>query len=154
MTIQHQLITDPNVHEPKGITTAASSTVYVANGVGSGSWRKHDFSMTYTIADASIAGPTNFWIVVPYQSLLAKAYVIVDAAFSANQTIAFQIGGVPVTGGTINLLTAGSGAGSIYSCTPSALNAISAGAGLKIVNTGGSAAPFIAELTLIFTPTA
>ena len=37
--IEHVNITDPNIHEPKGITTATNKEVYVANGSGSGSWR-------------------------------------------------------------------------------------------------------------------
>ena len=35
---EHSAITDPNIHEPKGVATATSGTVYVANGAGSGSW--------------------------------------------------------------------------------------------------------------------
>lgn len=35
---EHASLTDPNIHEPKGIAGASASTVYVANGAGSGSW--------------------------------------------------------------------------------------------------------------------
>lgn len=38
ITIQHSLITDPNLHEPKGIAAAAANKVYVSDGLGSGSW--------------------------------------------------------------------------------------------------------------------
>jgi hypothetical protein len=38
MSIAHADLEDPFVHEPKGISTAASGNVYVANGSGSGSW--------------------------------------------------------------------------------------------------------------------
>lgn len=38
MTIQHNLITDPNIHEPKGVSSAAIGKVYVADGAGSGDW--------------------------------------------------------------------------------------------------------------------
>lgn len=38
MTIQHELIVDPKIHEPKGASTAAAFTVYVSNGSGSGAW--------------------------------------------------------------------------------------------------------------------
>lgn len=40
MTIQHSLITDPNIHEPKGVASAAIGNVYVADGAGSGVWQK------------------------------------------------------------------------------------------------------------------
>lgn len=34
--VQHSTLTDPNLHEPKGISTAAANTVYLANGSGTG----------------------------------------------------------------------------------------------------------------------
>jgi hypothetical protein len=34
----HKAITDPELHEPKGASTAQSGTVYVADGAGSGDW--------------------------------------------------------------------------------------------------------------------
>lgn len=40
MTIQHSSITDPNIHEPKGVNTAAANTAYLADGAGSGTWGK------------------------------------------------------------------------------------------------------------------
>ena len=40
MAIQHNVITDPNIHEPKGATSAVSETAYVANGAGSGVWKR------------------------------------------------------------------------------------------------------------------
>ena len=40
MTIEHKDITDPNIHEPKGVNAAAINTFYKANGTGSGTWSK------------------------------------------------------------------------------------------------------------------
>lgn len=42
MAVEHKDIVDAQRHEPKGISTAVSSTVYVSNGAGSGTWRKID----------------------------------------------------------------------------------------------------------------
>lgn len=39
-TVQHSAITDPNIHEPKGITSATINEVYVSDGSGSGTWQK------------------------------------------------------------------------------------------------------------------
>lgn len=36
MTVQHVDITDPNLHEPKGVAAAAVGQVYVTDGLGSG----------------------------------------------------------------------------------------------------------------------
>ena len=37
--VNHSSLTDPYLHEPKGVAAAASGEVYVANGAGSGAWR-------------------------------------------------------------------------------------------------------------------
>ena len=36
--VQHSSLTDPNLHEPKGISTASANQLYLANGSGSGTW--------------------------------------------------------------------------------------------------------------------
>lgn len=38
--VEHVNIDDPNIHEPKGASTATVGQVYVADGAGSGSWEK------------------------------------------------------------------------------------------------------------------
>ena len=42
MTIEHKLIPDVDLHEPKGVASAATGTIYHANGASSGSWKKVD----------------------------------------------------------------------------------------------------------------
>lgn len=36
--VQHSGLTDPNLHEPKGISSAANNQLYLSNGSGSGTW--------------------------------------------------------------------------------------------------------------------
>jgi len=36
--LEHSTIADPNIHEPKGVSSASNGTVYVADGAGSGAW--------------------------------------------------------------------------------------------------------------------
>jgi hypothetical protein len=40
MSIQHVNIPNAQLHESKGVSTAAANSVYIANGTGSGVWRK------------------------------------------------------------------------------------------------------------------
>lgn len=75
MTIQHNTITDPDIHEPKGIATATVGKVYTANGSGSGTWayppgKPHaeiyitSGSTTHTLAGSSaytILNPSGEW---------------------------------------------------------------------------------------------
>jgi len=39
-TVQHSSLTGSETHEPKGVSTALANEVYVADGVGSGEWKK------------------------------------------------------------------------------------------------------------------
>lgn len=39
-TIEHSQLTDPDLHEPRGASTAVASRVYVSDGLGSGSWQQ------------------------------------------------------------------------------------------------------------------
>lgn len=55
--MEHSALTGSNLHESKGVSTAAVSTVYVADGVGSGAWS--------TISNASLATAAK-----PFQSQL------------------------------------------------------------------------------------
>lgn len=38
--INHELIADPYIHEPKGAASATANKVYVATGTGTGTWKK------------------------------------------------------------------------------------------------------------------
>jgi len=39
MTIEHDSILDPEIHEPKGVASALPDKVYVSNGAGGGDWQ-------------------------------------------------------------------------------------------------------------------
>jgi len=41
--VEHVNITDPNIHEPKGIASASNGQVYVADGAGSGDWTTYNW---------------------------------------------------------------------------------------------------------------
>jgi hypothetical protein len=55
-TVQHSALTDPNLHEPKGVSTAAAGKVYVANGSGSGVWQ---YPAGHAYADMYITGSST-----------------------------------------------------------------------------------------------
>ena len=59
--IAHKNLTDPQLHEPKGISAANEGAVYVANGVGSGVWQALPFgALNYTpMSTADITGYTT-----------------------------------------------------------------------------------------------
>lgn len=39
--VNHSTLTDPYLHEPKGVAAASAGEVYIANGAGSGNWTQN-----------------------------------------------------------------------------------------------------------------
>lgn len=57
MTIQHRLISDSELHEPKGVVSAIQGAAYVADGVGSGTWKKVSSTELQGLSgDSGVAG--------------------------------------------------------------------------------------------------
>jgi hypothetical protein len=57
LTIQHSVIPDGQRHEPKGISTATTKQIYVADGAASGVWRKiNDLDMDYSVKANNLFG--------------------------------------------------------------------------------------------------
>lgn len=52
--VNHSTLTDPYLHEPKGVAAASSGSVYVSNGAGSGAWvHPHHYVSAYVAFDSS-----------------------------------------------------------------------------------------------------
>lgn len=56
MAVEHVDATDPEIHEPKGISAAADGQVYVADGIGAGDWLDNIHNVH---ADMEITGNTT-----------------------------------------------------------------------------------------------
>ena len=137
MTIEHSLIEDPNIHEPKGVATAGAGKFYVADGSGSGSWGFTSHYLTLDIPD--ITTVTDYYVVAPFTGTITKIYSVIDGVIaSANKVLTASINGTDVTNGAITIAYSGSAAGDVDSCTPTALNTVTAGQAIKIAATGAT----------------
>ena len=96
--IQHSAITDPNIHEPKGITTASNGQVYVADGGGSGDWK---FTTGHAFGELFISGNTTT------QTLAAASGTAVLNPAGAWQANGFQNVTLTPASGTITVTGAG-----------------------------------------------
>lgn len=72
--IDHSTLTDPFLHEPKGVSTASAGQVYTANGAGSGVWveshRLVGGYLTYSIGSPyAFAATTSDTVLNPTFSL-------------------------------------------------------------------------------------
>ena len=90
MSIQHRLIPDAELHEPKGAATAANHQAYVANGSGSGTWKLID--TTDLKGGTGDAGSNNKYMRTDgTNGLTAKTDCIHGLMSITNNTNAFAI---------------------------------------------------------------
>lgn len=112
MTVQHADIPDGKIHEPKGISTAPSGTVYVANGSGSGTWKKTD---TTTISGLTgDGGNTNLRALSNgangLQFKTDSAYGVMEIVNNPNAFIVTAAADATLNSNTDYVLLAGTGA--------------------------------------------
>lgn len=154
MAIQHSaIVLDADNHEPKGAPTASAGKVYVSNGSGTGAWSWPKASITLDIANLDTVA--DYYLVIPYAATINKVYSVIDSAIAgADKIVTASIGGTAITNGALTIAIAGSVAGDIDSCTPTAANTIAEGAAIKFAATGASTGAARAHLTVIYTRTA
>ena len=93
MAVQHVDITDPDLHEPKGVSTALIGQAYIADGAGSGTWS--DFARTLLGAQGYAEANAT-----------ATAVAAVDTALAvALGTTVAEVGATGFTVSTAGLIT-------------------------------------------------
>jgi hypothetical protein len=99
MTIAHATLTGAALHEPKGIATADSGTVYVADGAGSGSWSAIGTS-SFTGAISAFMTPLvpTGWLECDGSDISTTTYSSLYEAVTIQQTGTRSIGTAIITG--------------------------------------------------------
>src|SRR3990172_5109794 len=102
MSTFHKDITEANLHQPKGVSTAAVDTVYVANGAGSGTWEAPPFSTQIITAFPDVSSAGSRYSVSSVTGTIDKIWSVLHGAITANDsTLTFFINGVQITGSQI-----------------------------------------------------
>lgn len=85
--VNHSTLTDPYLHEPKGVASASSGEIYLANGAGSGSW---------TELSRYVCGFVAFDATTPaYQHSVTTSYTALNPTFSLEATNGFSAASSP-----------------------------------------------------------
>lgn len=74
MTIEHNVITDPEIHEPKGISTADPHTVYTADGLSSGDWSYTDNPWALMTRSGTSPSHSLTDVSATYQNVFANTF--------------------------------------------------------------------------------
>lgn len=166
--VQHSDLTDPNLHEPKGVSSASNNQVYVADGSGSGTWKK---VTTNEIDNTSIFGNLNEYyfkgtlqdissvdfilIYIPFSCTFNQAHTLLDGSITgSNATISFTRNDAASFGTSITVTASGSAEGDIDVFTPTLNQTISAGGYIKVATDGASTNSRALEVSVKVTRTA
>lgn len=90
----HKNLTDPQLHEPKGISAAEENTVYVADGEGHGEWKAIGFEEIDFVKGPVTAPVTEEMLEVhpiDYNLLTQPVDGTVQDSYSVGSDEAFQI---------------------------------------------------------------
>lgn len=78
--VNHSTLTDPYLHEPKGVAAATNGSVYYADGAGSGSW---EHSTHY------VGGYVAFNSVTPASQAITTTFSALDPTFALAENSGF-----------------------------------------------------------------
>jgi len=90
--VAHSSLTGSNLHEPKGVATATSGQVYIANGSGSGVWTDVSITAPGMIADFFTPVAPTGWLELDGSSISTTTYSALFTALTIQQSGARGVG--------------------------------------------------------------
>lgn len=163
--VAHSTLTGADLHEPKGAETASANTTYIANGAGSGSWRKitlndlntaNTFVNFYTLSAVilDISTPSTIIVPVPFDGELSFIATALGGTITTADSVVTltQNGLATIDTITVDFATSAEGEGAVL--TTSSNNTFSQGEFIKITTDGGSTGTTPYFITLVFERTA
>ena len=132
--VNHSTLSDPYLHEPKGVAAASSGDVYLANGSGSGTWTSRQSMLTVQFANISTS--SNLYVPMPYAGTVTKIQSVLSAAISGSDTTFTVTNAAGASMGVVTVTQSGSAAGDVDTLSPSSNHTVTAGSFIKIACNG------------------
>jgi len=165
--IQHVNITDPQLHEPKGASSASSGTAYIADGAGSGAWQiiplaslnwsqvQAEINTDLLSQDIDVLGELYFTAViedistassviipVPDSGTIVSASVVLGGPITvADASISFKNSAGAGMGTAVTVGFTSSAKGDQYAFTATGNNTIVGPSWIEVETDGGSTDP-------------
>lgn len=134
--VEHSSITDPKIHEPKGVAASAAGKVYVADGAGSGAWEALQDVYTGVIADVSTAEVVRIPIV--NAGAVSKVVTVLEGAITVADATITPKDNAGASMGTLTVAFSGSAANTVDTLEPASNNTVEANSFMTIETDGGS----------------
>ncbi len=138
--VNHSTLTDPYLHEPKGVASASSGDVYVANGSGSGTWTAKEQLIELSLEGylEDVSSVETVYVPIPFAGTVSKVLTVLEASISsANSTVTVK-NSAGSSMGTITITASGSAAGDIDILEPTTNNTVTANSFITVESDGAS----------------
>lgn len=137
---EHNTVTDPEIHEPKGASSANSGETYVSDGAGSGSWTNLvsivPLLMSGSMADVSTAN--TVYVPISYSGAITKFTSVIEGAPSGGSASTITIkNSVGTTIASVSVPTT-SVAGDIFSVNMGTGNSVNANDYITVESDGAT----------------
>jgi len=144
---EHNILTDPFLHEPKGVAAAAAGLFYRSNGAGSGAWVLPPANLNSVMND--ISAPSVVYVPVPKGGIVKRVVGVLHGAITVANTTLTVKNAAGVSMGTISVPFSGSAAGQVFTLNPVANNVIGDNSFLTIESDGASTTTAIMTFTTL-----
>jgi hypothetical protein len=160
----HATLTDPELHDAKGVAAATDNTVPVAT-TGATIWKKlttanldttsflriNEGVVTASMPDVSAVG----FVLIPLPKCTVNTiyFTLANAITAANSIVTITTSTGPATLGTQTIAFTGSAEGTTFTFTATTNNAFTAGSYIKIASDGGATTVCITAITVVYTKT-
>ncbi len=133
--VEHSALTDPNLHEPKGLTgTSHSGRVYVSNGSASGAWTARQDLITVHIHDISTA--TDIYVPIINAGTVVKLQTVTSGTIAGSDLDITAYNSSSASMGELTVQSE-SAAGVVDVLSPSSNNTVTAGSYIRLNSNGG-----------------
>lgn len=146
-TVEHSSLTGSELHEPKGASSAAANTVYVATGSGSGAWTPLTYTLSGFFADVSSA--SSVYVPIPYAGTVKRITTVLQGAISTADDVITVYNAAGSSMGTITISNSGSAAGDVDVLNPSSNNTVTANSYIRLTSNGGSNSAQVLNFTVV-----
>lgn len=138
--VNHSALTDPYLHEPKGVASASTGKVYVTNGSGSGAWTAKEALVELSLEGyiENISTASTVYVPIPFAGTVIKVVTVLEAAIGSSDATITVKNAAAATMGAITVTQAGSAAGDVDTLVPSSNNTVIADSFITITTDGAS----------------
>lgn len=173
MAVEHSTLTDPNIHEPKGVSTASVGFVYKADGSGSGKWGRVEadsIDLTGVVSEMQqelnsgvleVLGRSSLHVTIPDVSQVSSVIIpvnqncrlvrgraVLGGEITGSAVVSFQNSASTGMGPSLTFTDANKGAAQTF--TASGGNTFTGPSWFEVISDGGSSMPASLFVTFEF----